>query len=128
MLGAVPHLVRLLESKNEVIAEGASETLLHIVTPSEPGAQSHPSQTAFRAAGAIPSLLGMVSSCAPVCLAGVALRKRHLIILCTYHAQDCLWLSLQQLPSITYCTPACGPSAGMQCFLKQEQGYRQGDD
>ena len=59
-LGAVPHLLRLLESKNEVIAEGASETMLHIVTPSAGDAASHPSQSAVRAAGAIPSLLGVV--------------------------------------------------------------------
>ena len=62
-LGAVPHLLRLLESSNEVIAEGASETMLHIVTPSDGGGTSHPSQSAVRAAGAIPSLLGVV--CAP---------------------------------------------------------------
>ena len=42
-LGAMPHLVRQLESKNEVIAEGASNTLLHIVTASQGGPQSHPS-------------------------------------------------------------------------------------
>ena len=42
-LGALSQLVRLLESKNEVIAKGASETLLHIVTASEGGPQSHPS-------------------------------------------------------------------------------------
>ena len=34
-LGAVPHLVRLLESFNAVIAERASECLLHIVAPSD---------------------------------------------------------------------------------------------
>ena len=59
-LGAVPHLLRLLESTNEVIAEGASETMLHIVTPSEGNAASHPGQSAARAAGVIPSLLGVV--------------------------------------------------------------------
>ena len=61
-LDAVPHLVRLLESKNEIIAEGASETMLHIVTPSEGNSNSHPGQTAVRAAGAIPSLLSVVCS------------------------------------------------------------------
>ena len=62
-LGAVPHLLRLLESSNEVIAEGASETMLHIATPSEGNGNSHPSQSAVRAAGGIPSLLGVV--CTP---------------------------------------------------------------
>ncbi len=62
-LGAVPHLLRLLESSNEVIAEGASETMLHIVTPSDGSGTSHPSQSAVRAAGAIPSLLGVVRLC-----------------------------------------------------------------
>ena len=61
-LDAVPHLVRLLESNNEIIAEGASETMLHIVTPSEGNSNSHPGQTAVRAAGAIPSLLSVVCS------------------------------------------------------------------
>ena len=60
--GHVPHLLRLLESSNEVIAEGASETMLHIVTPSDGSGTSHPSQSAVRAAGAIPSLLGVVSA------------------------------------------------------------------
>ena len=77
-LGAVPHLVRLLKSKNEVIAEGASEALLHIVTPSEGSPQSHPSQTALRAAGAIPSLLGVVRFCVHAHLAGVASLARRL--------------------------------------------------
>ena len=59
-LGAVPHLVRLLESANEVIAEGASECLLHIVAPSDGHPAVHPSQLALRSAGAIPSLLSVV--------------------------------------------------------------------
>ena len=67
-LGAVPHLVRLLESSNEVIAEGASETMLHIVTPSQggPHPHPHPSQTAVRHAGAIPSLLAVVGHLTPL--------------------------------------------------------------
>lgn len=59
-LGAVKHLVRLLESANEVIAEGASECLLHIVAPSDGHPAVHPSQLALRSAGAIPSLLSVV--------------------------------------------------------------------
>ena len=59
-LGVVPHLVRLLESANEVIAEGASECLLHIVAPAEGHPAVHPSQLALRSAGAIPSLLSVV--------------------------------------------------------------------
>ena len=65
-LGAVPHLLRLFESSNEVIAEGASETMLHIVTPSDGSGTSHPSQSAVRAAGAIPSLLGVVRAPYPL--------------------------------------------------------------
>lgn len=34
-LGAVPHLARMLDSNNEVIAEGTLETMLHNVTTSE---------------------------------------------------------------------------------------------
>ena len=69
-LGAVPHLVRLLESANEVIAEGASECLLHIVAPSDGHPAVHPSQLALRSAGAIPSLLYVVrlQSSTPECV------------------------------------------------------------
>lgn len=55
--------VRLLESKNELVAEGASEAMLHIVTPSQQQ-EGAPAQTAshaaLRAAGAIPTLLSLV--------------------------------------------------------------------
>ena len=61
--GAVPVFVRLLESKNELVAEGASEAMLHIVTPSQQQ-EGAPAQTAshaaLRAAGAIPTLLSLV--------------------------------------------------------------------
>ena len=60
--GAVPIFVRLLQSKNELVAEGASEAMLHIVTPSqqEGGPAQAPSHAALRAAGAIPTLLNLV--------------------------------------------------------------------
>ncbi len=61
--GAVPVFVRLLESKNDLVAEGASEAMLHIVTPSQQQ-EGAPAQTAshaaLRAAGAIPMLLSLV--------------------------------------------------------------------
>lgn len=61
--GAVPTFVRLLQSKNELVAEGASEAMLHIVTPSQQQ-EGAPAQAAghaaLRAAGAIPTLLNLV--------------------------------------------------------------------
>lgn len=83
--------MRLLKSKNEVIAEGASETLLHIVTTSEGSPQSHPSQTALRAAGAIPSLLGVVRFCVSAHLAGDASLEGVSTLSCTYNAENCPW-------------------------------------
>jgi hypothetical protein len=54
-------MVRLLESKNDLVSEGASEALLHIVTPPEEGMPLHQANhAAVRAAGAIPTLLNLV--------------------------------------------------------------------
>lgn len=64
-------IVRLLKSKNDLVSEGASEAVLHIVTPPEEDSaaqqyqeqqqQQQPNHAAVRAAGAIPTLLNLVA-------------------------------------------------------------------